>query len=139
MAIDVHVVLHHASINRMRSWEGEIGRSITRLANDVVFWQRAYAPKDTSRVVAQMHWERKVYVTGIGFLAGSSAPYTLYPDQGTRIHWISARKPGGWMTFYWPKVGQWVEFQHVLHPGSRAQKFLERGMRRALSVWDRAG
>lgn len=136
---DVLVVLHHAEIARMKSWNGEIGRSVTRLANDVVFWQRVYAPKNTGRMAGAMHWMRRRYVTGIGFLAGSSAPYTLYPDQGTRPHRIFPRRPGGLLVFYWAKVGMWVDMTMVNHPGSRGQYFLERGMRRALSVWDRAG
>lgn len=136
---DVVVILHHAEIARMKSWNGEIGRSITRLANDVVFWQRIFASKVTGQMAGQMHWTRKVYVTGIGFLAGSSAPYTLYPDQGTRPHKIFPRRPGGLLRFYWAKIGMFVEMPKVNHPGSQAQRFLERGMRRALSVWDRAG
>lgn len=136
---DVLVVLHHAEIAHMKSWNGEIGRSITRLANDVVFWQRIYAPKNTGRLAAEMHWMRRVYVTGIGFLAGSRAPYTLYPDQGTRPHMIYPRHPRGMLIFYWAKIGMWVDLRKVSHPGSQGQHFLEKGMRRALSVWDRAG
>jgi len=136
---DVIVVLHHAEIAHMKSWSGQIGRSITRLANEVAYWQRVLAPKKTGRLVARIHWTRKVYVTGIGFLAGSSAPYTLYPDQGTRPHRITPRNPDGMLVFFWPKVGQVVRLRAVNHPGSTGQRFLERGMRRALSVWDRAG
>lgn len=139
MANNVIVVLHHVEIERMKSWPGAIGRSITRLANEVAYFQRAFAPKKTGELAGRIHWMRKVYPTGIGFEAGSSAPYAFYPDQGTLPHRIRPRHPGGQLVFFWPKVGQVVRFNSVMHPGSIGTRFLERGMRRALSVWDRAG
>ena len=133
------VVVHTAEIDKMKSWDGEIGRSITRLAREIVFRQRAMANRRSGFMAGKMHWIRKNYASGIGFWAGSNAPYTLYPDQGTKPHPIYPKKPGGRLVFFWPKVGHVVILRSVQHPGNRGSKFLERGLRRGMSVWERSG
>lgn len=133
------VVLHMDEINLMKSWEGQIGRSITRLANETVFRQRNFANVRTGLMVGRMHYEKKTYARGIGFLAGSNAPYTLYVDQGTMPHKITPRKPGGRLVFFWPKVGMVVHLKSVMHPGTKKYDFLTKGLRRALGVWGRSG
>lgn len=136
---DVTVVLHVGEINLMKSWEGDIGRSITRLANETVFRQRNFANIKTGHMVGLMHYDKKNYARGIGFLAGSSARYTLYVDQGTMPHKITPKKPGGRLVFFWPKVGAVVHLKSVMHPGTRKYDFLTKGLRRALGVWERSG
>lgn len=133
------IVIHEAEIARMKSWEGEIGRSITRLAKETVFRQRSMANKKTGAMALKMHYKLKTYTTGIGFLAGSNARYTLYPDQGTSPHKITPKTPGGSLVFFWPKAGKVVHLKSVQHPGNKGSHFLERGLRRALSMWERSG
>ena len=55
----------------------------------------------------------------------SDSPIALIEDRGTPRHWIRRRKPDGPMlTFYWPKVGHWVQFEKVNHPGTTGSWFL---------------
>lgn len=136
---EVEVVLHHAEIDFMKSWEGAIGRSVERLAKETVYRQQVYGNKRTGYMVGRMHYTKKTYVRGIGFLAGSNAPYTLYVDQGTVPHKILPKKPGGMLVFYWAKVGHVVHLRSVNHPGNKAYDFLTKGLRRALGVWGRSG
>lgn len=52
----------------------------------------------------------------------TDAPYARYVDKGTRPHVIRA-KGGGMLRFYWPKVGAWVQFKQVNHPGFKGAGF----------------
>lgn len=63
-----------------------------------------------------------------GYDVTSNAPYTLYVIKGTRPHPI----PGNpLLAFFWPKVGANVVFRSVNHPGTSANNFLSRALRRA--------
>lgn len=136
---DVHVVLHYDQIDFMKSWAGPIGRSVERLARETVYRQGVHANRRTGRMIGRLHYDKKHYARGIGFLAGSSAPYTLYVDQGTIPHKILPKKPGGRLVFWWAKVGYTVHLRSVSHPGNKAYNFLTKGFRQALGVWGRAG
>lgn len=59
----------------------------------------------------------------------TSAPYAVYVDSGTRPHKINA-KPGGMLKFYWPKVGAWVAFKSVNHPGFKGAGFTAEAIQR---------
>jgi hypothetical protein len=59
-------------------------------------------------------------------------------DQGTKPHPIHA-KNAPFLTFYWPKVGRIVHFKSVKHPGNKPYEFLEKGLKRAMNIWERAG
>ena len=78
---------------------------------------------DTGRLSASMKWDtwqpRKFGYQG---QITTSAPYALYVDKGTRPHVIRA-KGGGMLRFFWPKVGAWVAFKKVNHPGFKGAGF----------------
>jgi hypothetical protein len=48
--------------------------------------------------------------------------YALWVDEGTAPHAIVAQN-GHPLHFYWPKVGRWVSFWSVFHPGSKPAGF----------------
>lgn len=63
-----------------------------------------------------------------GYDVTSNAPYTLYVIKGTRPHKITGNPL---LAFFWPKVGANVVFRSVNHPGTSANNFLGRALRRA--------
>lgn len=139
MATVIRVDINQGALDQFRGWTGPLGRSFERLAKETVYRQKNTANRRSGAMIAGMHYQKKRYTTGIGFLAGSSAPYTLYVDQGARPHPILPKKPGGRLVFFWPKVGHVVFLRSVKHPGNRAYQFLQAGLERALGVWNRAG
>lgn len=50
-------------------------------------------------------------------------------DRGARPHVIRPRRPGGMLTFYWPKAGRVVSFRHVNHPGNKGSGWWRKTMR----------
>lgn len=63
-----------------------------------------------------------------GYDVVSTAPHTLYVIKGTRPHTITGNPLLG---FFWPKVGRFVVFRSVQHPGTKANNFLSRALRAA--------
>jgi len=64
---------------------------------------------------------------GVG-ISKSAVPYAGYVRWGTRPHIIRCRRPAYALHFYWNRVGRWVFFDHVNHPGTKPNTFLERAM-----------
>jgi len=60
----------------------------------------------------------------------SAVPYAGYVRWGTRPHIIRCKRPAYALHFYWKKVGAWVFFDHVNHPGTKPNPFLERALNR---------
>lgn len=57
----------------------------------------------------------------------SNAPHTLFVIKGTRPHKIVGKPL---LAFFWPVVGRNVVFRHVNHPGTKANDFLSRALRK---------
>jgi hypothetical protein len=139
VAATVVVVMDDAAVNVFRGWAGPIGRSVERLAKETVYRQKLLANKRTGAMMVGIHYDKKTFARGIGFDAGSNAPYALFVEEGTNPHKIVPKTPGGMLVFYWAKVGTIVHLRSVKHPGNRPYKFLARGLERALGVWNRGG
>ena len=54
--------------------------------------------------------------------------------HGTAPHVIKPRKPGGRLRFFWFKKGRWAVFRHVNHPGTAANDFLVRGLKKGMAA-----
>lgn len=65
-----------------------------------------------------------------GYDVTSTAPYSIYVIKGTRPHRIPL-SGNTLLAFFWPKVGTGVVFAHVNHPGTKANNFLSRALRKA--------
>ncbi len=65
---------------------------------------------------------------GGAYVDKSDVPYAGYVMYGTRPHVIRCRRPAYALHFYWKRVGAWVFFDHVNHPGTKANRFLERAL-----------
>lgn len=53
-----------------------------------------------------------------------SSPVLNYIIDGTPPHEIRPKGPGYPLRFYWAKVGAWVAFMKVSHPGTAPNDFL---------------
>lgn len=49
--------------------------------------------------------------------------YALWVDQPTRAHIIKPKRRGYPLRFFWAKVGRYVSFMRVRHPGTRGAHF----------------
>ena len=136
--MSVTVVIDKIKLDEFKGWSGAVGRSVDRLALETTFRQRALANKKTGKLMASLHVIKKTMSKGIAFDAGSTVHYALFMEEGTRPHKISA-KGGGYLKFFWPKVGKVVYFHSVNHPGTKPYHFLINGLERALRMWERGG
>lgn len=124
----VTVILYHPVINHMRGWNGDIGRSVHRLASQMALGQRLVAPKKTGKLVSTIdvgsrgHWARGIMID-VGANPGgvNRYGYAYWTSEGARPHRIvpKASNRSGLLTFYWAKVGRVVRFRAVNHPGIR--------------------
>jgi hypothetical protein len=74
---------------------------------------------------------------GVGEIEGlvwAVPKYAKYVINGTRPHMIFPKKPGGRLRFFWWKKARMVAFRHVRHPGTAANDFLLRGLKRGLAL-----
>jgi len=55
----------------------------------------------------------------------TGAKHALWVDQPTRAHWIFPKREGHPLRFYWAKLGSFVAFWHVRHPGTKGAGFME--------------
>ena len=136
----VTVILNRAATARMRSWGGEIGFSVSRLANYIAGAQRVTAPAKTGALKASIRVGRKERVLGglsvnIGANPGLQVSgYAMATEQGAHPHRIVARR-APMLRFFWPKVGHVVRFRAVNHPGMIGSHWAERGMEAGMAFW----
>lgn len=100
------------------------------------FWRATKAAKEamhergyqnrTGRLTDSMQFEasRKSAFGWQGKIT-ARAPYALYVDQPTRWHWIFPKRESYPLRFFWHKMGAWVAFWHVKHPGTKGAGFAE--------------
>ena len=91
----------------------------------------AEAPSKTGKLRAGLRMEQSRDVRGrwsVGYDVVSTAPYTAYVVKGTAPHKITGNPL---LAFFWPKVGSFVVFRSVNHPGTRPNNFLSRALRAA--------
>lgn len=140
------LILYRPVIDYMRSWEGDIGRAVYRLAAEMALAQGALAPKKTGRlwesigIGAKSRWARGIETHVGANPAGGHGKtgYAYWTDQGTRPHVIrpKASNRTGYLRFYWPKVGRVVRLRKVNHPGIRNPgHWAERGAGAAIRAW----
>jgi len=80
---------------------------------------------------SQIHLRQSRETTGqfsAGWDVSSDAPYSMFVIKGTRPHEIKGNPLLG---FFWPKIGQFAVFHSVHHPGTKANNFLGRALRKA--------
>lgn len=70
-------------------------------------------------------------VEGVVAVGAEHAKYVLH---GTRPHVILPRKPGGRLRFYWFRMGKWAILRKVNHPGTMANNFMERALKKGCGI-----
>ena len=60
----------------------------------------------------------------------NAMPYAAPIDKGAKPHVITGRA-GNLLLFFWAKVGHWVSFRKVNHPGNKPYHFLSSATQRA--------
>src|SRR5262245_6305040 len=68
--------------------------------------------------------------TGSTFTLSNPTEYASFQESGTGPHPIRPRRPGGFLVFYWPKVGAVVFLRHVNHPGNPPLYFVKNNLNR---------
>jgi hypothetical protein len=123
----VTVILYHPVIEHMRGWDGDIGRSVFRLAQGMAQGQRMVSPKKTGALTStigvgeRQHWARGIAIS-VGANPGTRRyGYAWWTSEGAAPHRIVPRPSNrtGLLTFFWAKVGYTVRLRSVNHPGVR--------------------
>lgn len=113
----------------LRDEDGDVAKDLIRRGHAVAFLAAMDAPRDTGALA------RSIEVTYIPgpvpqVLIGSNLNYAYFVHEGTEPHEILPA-PGRMLRF---KVrGRVVYAQQVNHPGTRANPFLERHLRRGVN------
>lgn len=68
--------------------------------------------------------------TGVVYVDADLVPYSIYVGEDTGVAFNGQRYPispvrAKALSFFWERVGQWVYFKRVKHPGSKADRFLQ--------------
>jgi len=103
------------------------------LGRKLVRYAQAEAPVKTGRLrrnIKASNFKMTGPYKGEGgaYLDKSAVPYAGYVMYGTKPHVIRCRRPAYALHFYWKRVGAWVFFDHVNHPGTKSNRFLERAL-----------
>jgi hypothetical protein len=143
----VRIVLFRPVIDHMRGWEGDIGRSVSRLATIMAIEQRFLVAKKTGKLAASIRTGPKGRgALGIQIQVGANPGrgpgrigYAYWNDLGAMPHYITPKPSNrrGRMVFFWPKVGHVVHLRVVHHPGNRAYHWAERGASAGMDSWNR--
>ena len=131
--VTAKVVLNRAEAE---AWSQKfIKRKATEISDRMVDIARQEAPVKTGKLRANIR-PAPFRMTGPykgegGIEVDTKAvPYAGYVMYGTRPHRIVARNAPA-LRFFWPKVGRVVFFKSVNHPGTKANRFMERALNRA--------
>lgn len=141
----VVVNLYDTRIKIMTGWNGEVGRSVDRLAGRMVFGQKRLAPAKTGllrlsiRQGAKGRWARGIETSVGANPLGGAGPVgvAMWQNEGTRPHEIrpKAGNSRGLMVFFWPKAGRTVYRTRVFHPGNPAVHWAEEGALYGMLTW----
>jgi HK97 gp10 family phage protein len=122
------VVLRNITVNRKElaaQAQPIMRRVYHKLTRRTVENAKVEAPVKTGRLRASIKEEAEHAFGEMSVRGGVSAntPYALFVHQGTRPHFIYARRASA-LRFFWPRVGRVVYFKHVHHPGTKPRPFL---------------
>lgn len=130
MANNSFFVPDEAAIHELRfSWNGMIGRDLSRRLRTLEFRARGSAGVKTGELRARLHTERSVTSKGLEGRVGSPVKYAAAHHDGARPHVIRPRH-GKYLRFV--VAGRIVFASRVNHPGNRPNPYLTRWLREAV-------
>ena len=144
MADVVFVVNVRGWAKAFKSEKGMVGDWISNLTGDVAAATKFEAPgpgkfprNRTGINYGKGHLmgtvDSKLHAAGIDEVEGHvivKPPYARYVIHGTKPHVIRAKKPGGMLRFYWFRKAKWMVLPKVNHPGTAANDFMIRALKR---------
>lgn len=124
MSDDFTVIVDGAEVEQIvRSEKGDVFRYLFRKGQDVQDLAKMQVGKRTGTLERSIVKRFGHTDDDLEVVVGSDLGYARMHHDGTRPHQIIA-KPGGVLTFYWPKAGRVVSFRSVNHPGTKANPYL---------------
>jgi hypothetical protein len=144
MAEVVFVVDVRGWAKAFKSEKGMVGAWIADLTGDVVATTKFEAPGPgkfprnrtginygKGKLMGTV--DSKIHAGGIDEVEGHvivKPEYARFVIHGTKPHVIKPKKPGGYLRFYWFKKAKWMVVRSVNHPGTAANDFMIRALRR---------
>lgn len=146
MADAIYVESPSGMYKLTKSWAGPVGRYIIRQTKQAAFYSRAYSPKPggpghgRTRINYATGELAAGITTGRGRSTGGELEghvialpdHALFVHEGTKPHIIKAKNAPR-LVFFWPKMGRVVAFKSVNHPGTPADPFLVKGLKRTFN------
>jgi hypothetical protein len=124
----VSIAVSNFSVNKvgmhtlLNSPKGELGSQISDLGDKIVNSAKLQVGYRTGRLQRSIHKRHLGNFTGQYLWIGTKVPYALAHHEGTRPHVIVPNDPSGKLVFF--KGGRMVVTKRVMHPGTKANKFL---------------
>jgi hypothetical protein len=101
--------------------------SMRTLGRNFVKYAREEAPKKTGKFAKGIRFRTYERGDDLSMQIYAPSPLVWYIIKGTKAHPIP-KDPSRSKTlhFYWEKIGEWVYFRQVQHPGTKPNPFMER-------------
>ena len=126
-------IVDRPAMARFLSWDGPVGSDMRRRKRTLEFRARSSVGVRSGKLKIGIESRESVRVDGIEFSVGNwSSRYAAAHHQGAEAHEIRARN-APMLKFYWAKKNVWVSTKRVWHPGNRANPYLTRWLREAVS------
>ena len=141
MAVTIRIVMEPRVQEILAGWGGMLGPSFRRLEREIILEAKPLVPSEYSKVgtlresISGNSNKRRSNAKGIWFEVGSSKPYALFIESGTRPHTIVPKNPESRLVFHWRVLGRKVRMKSVSHPGNKAYRYLETGLALAFARW----
>jgi hypothetical protein len=115
----------------LNSPKGELGRQISDLGDKIVNSAKLQVGYRTGKLQRSIHKRHLGNFTGQYLWIGTKVSYALAHHEGTRPHVIVPNDPSGKLVFF--KGGRMIVTKRVMHPGTKANKFLSQPLIRHFS------
>jgi hypothetical protein len=115
----------------LNSPKGELGRQISDLGDKIVNSAKLQVGYRTGKLQRSIHKRHLGNFTGQYLWIGTKVSYALAHHENTRPHVIVPNDPSGKLVFF--KGGRMIVTKRVMHPGTKANKFLSQPLIRHFS------
>lgn len=126
-------IVDRVEMNRFLSWAGPIGSDLRRRGRTLQFRATRSAGVRSGKLRLDIETRESVRVDGLELSVGNwNTKYARAHHEGSAPHEIVA-KNAPMLKFYWAKKATWVSTKRVWHPGTKANPYLTRWLREAVS------
>lgn len=150
MPVDVVLVIHPVAFRNMtKGRDGEVGQYIAKVTRAVRIATEVEAPRPggvprnrthinyatgtlLKSIGEQINADQVSDVEGIVYVGAEHAAYVIH---GTQPHLIRPKRHGGMLRFFWIRKGKWAVLPYVNHPGTIANDFMSRGLKKGAAVY----